>query len=540
MSVAGSRPPSAEVGRRPKHSFKPVVTSFGRELLLAKGDYTASNLLSAALLQGECATFPQLVDSLFKASSWSSYDLRDLISGMSKHLTMVHAGQKIDPAGIVAVLQTVGLSLPVGYDKKLEKRQITTAEYVQGCAVYLNGLYRRGRLEKADLWLDIQANVPTADLANLLILVVGPAVLELPKGKIDKLTLQQVCRNYGLELTGNCAVSLYDLMAEELAYIRLIDGKSPLQVAEVNLNRASTRFKAANAGLGRARTETAAASVAEAREVVNQAFEALTALRAEAQRAVEAAQQEDEKSILEVVPVPTTSVSATTISEEETMSDTKAESMPVVRGSSYMTELYRGVRLLLTELEVKKGWPKGRLDVALATKVARAMYPEVKQVAPTVSAMEGKYWKRVKFGAYELLNVQAEEGAGLSRVKVTPMSDAQVAELVANWDVSLETVVKPVSLPGQQAKPVAQVLATAVTTSVEGESEDQQFKRVLAARMTQLRVEVDDVSGRRTVAEKKLTAKRQEILLLEYEMQEYGEKLAAWAEQLGHMEALVK
>lgn len=206
---------------RRQGKLKLALTLAGTDLLAMKGDHTALKVLEQALFDNKLMTYSQLIHKLFVNERWPMTELRDIMSGISRHLPVVHQAGKIDPAAITEVFSVMSVPLPSGYSLKNEQRVMTTADYVCGAAVYLNGLYRTRRLGGRDVWNEVQKHSPSQAVTEALMLVVQPSMRDPGRSReVMPESLQRICQTYGLTLTGNCAVKLYDLLAEELAALR--------------------------------------------------------------------------------------------------------------------------------------------------------------------------------------------------------------------------------------------------------------------------------------------------------------------------------
>ena len=285
-------------------------------------------------------------------------------------------------------------------------------------------MFRRGRLEKNDLWLDLQANVLTADLANLLTPIIAPAILERPKGAIDKTELQRSCQAHGLTLTGNCAVTLIDLMRDELDYLKLIDGKPPERVAQINQNRASAELKKAKAQLERAKPDDQPAAQHAWREAARKlvaADEALLAAREVAREAEELAQLDAPPAALPAEPI------APVIEVME------AGTSVVVPKVDPAVELYRVVEAVVAGL-VKEGRESGVILTRELKPIIGEVQPHLLYVS-TTDELTGFLWEQLhrhkgQQGIYRLLPKPRSVPTSVGLKPATAVSEAWIGNFV--------------------------------------------------------------------------------------------------------------
>ncbi len=241
------------------------------ELLAYNGEYCVANLLIQALLHSECYTWLELVDVLFEEVKWPAVPLRDACAAASKHLPMVNQAGKIDPAAIVKVLVLGHVAYPREYKPEADKaRLLCKKDYVLGAAGYLNRLYAKGTWLTGDLETDLRQHLPYIDTAPEFESMLQSCA---PSGKLSQMFLQSAVRPHDLTLTrsGYADVDLMSYVREQLDYFAMIDGKPPLQVAELNVNRSKVKATRLQAACNRAQGP----DLASARAAYRQALEVL-------------------------------------------------------------------------------------------------------------------------------------------------------------------------------------------------------------------------------------------------------------------------
>ncbi|HCC83333.1 TPA: hypothetical protein DEP96_00625 [Candidatus Uhrbacteria bacterium] len=486
---------------RRQGKLKLVLTPAGADLLAVKGDHTALKVLEQALFDSECVTYSQLIHKFFTDERWPMTELRDIMSAVSKHLPMVHQADKIDPAAIVEVFSSVSVPLPFGYNLKNERRVMMTADYVCGAAVYLNGLYRTGRLGGRDVWNEVQKHSPSQAVAEALMLVVHPSMRD-PGRSRDILTesLQRICQTYGLTLTGNCAVKLYDLLADELATLRKAE-----QVMALPKLKTSARLEVVELVVTE---ESVSAS-----EVVSEVML-------------------DE--VMSVVPEPAA----------ESPIDTVRQSPVVIRTSQVKAGIYSVAKAALAQLEVT-GWPVGMLNMKLLTRVVVLVQPTCPQPAVTVAEMNGVFWDRVSTGVYQMRDVSVTVFTGAPRAVAEQVTPAQIQELV-------QSLLTDTGVFGAGEVEQVKVKCPAKPkVEVGPESAEETFRRLLPGRILEREQDLQKRRAEQEKREKGLVSVQEAIdaalarkATLETELAAWraeNEPLMAEAEKkLGHLKALLE